>query len=102
MKPFYGTSLVTKIPYGLGFAAGTLIPGSLLYKVGGRVARGLGLVEKLIDADKIADLTKIGKMTRGAVSGALYGAGMHAEDPLEYASHVLTLGTMGGVGEVAI
>src|SRR3990167_1993605 len=49
MKPFYGTSLVTKIPYGLGFAAGTLIPGSLLYKVGGRVARGLGLVEKLID-----------------------------------------------------
>ena len=102
LKPFYGDNWTSKVPYGIGFIAGTLLPGALAFRVGGAAARGLGLVTKLKTADKVADLSRAGKLTRGAVTGALYGAGIHADNVQEYATRVVTLGAMGSAGEIVI
>lgn len=102
LKPFYGDNWTSQVPYGLGFLAGTFIPGALLFKVGSKVARGLGMVSKLKTADQIADLSRAGKLTRGAVTGALYGAGIHADNVPEYATRVLALGAVGSAGEIVI
>lgn len=102
MRQYYGDSLGTKIPYGLGYIAGTLLPGAAVFKVGGRVARGLGFVSSIRRADQVADLTRVGRFTRGAVAGALYSAGIHADDPGEYARRMLLMGGVGGVGDVAV
>ncbi len=100
LKPFYGDNWTSKVAYGLGFIGGTFIPGGLVFKVGGKVARGLGFVVKT--GDKVADLSRVGKLTRGAVSGALYGAGMHADNVPEYARQILAIGALGSAGELII
>ncbi len=100
LKPFYGDNWTSKVAYGLGFIGGTFIPGGLAFKVGGKVARGLGFTVKT--ADKITDLTRVGKLTRGAVAGALYGAGMNADNVPVYARQILTIGALGSAGELVI
>jgi hypothetical protein len=100
LKPFYGDNWTSKVAYGLGFIGGTFVPGGLAFKVGGKVARSLGFVVKT--ADKVTDLTRVGKLTRGAVAGALYGAGMHADNVPEYARQILTIGALGSAGELVI
>ena len=107
LKSYAGNSTASKIGYGLGFFGGMLIPGSLAWKVGSRVAKVAGYGEdvvkaaKLIQADNAAELMRRATLIRGAVGGALWGAGRNADDPQEYVQHIMTDAVLGGVGDVA-
>lgn len=103
MSQFYGDDLPEHGAYGLGYLAGTFLPGALAFKAANAIVRGAGGALKVFQAaDKANDLNRTGKFTRGAIAGALYGAGTHAEDLNEEIAQILSMAALGGAGDVLI
>ena len=103
LQQYKGNDTRDKIAYGLGWIAGGLAPGAVTFKLGGLAARGLKLVKNVENAgEAVADLTRMGKLVRGGVAGAVWGAGQHAEDVGEWSEHVAVNAAMFGVGDLAI
>lgn len=106
LRRYKPTEGLERVPYALGWLAGSLLPFSAAMKVGGYGARGLGYTVKTAEAlkagDMAADLTRAGLLVRGGITGALLEAGNEAEDVSEYFKDIATNAALFGVGDVAL
>lgn len=105
LDPYKGDSTAGKIGHGLGFVAGSFIPGGIFVKAGTGVVKAAslrGIPNLLKTADGVTELTRTGQFLQGGVAGALFGAGSPVPEESTRARQILQEAAFGGVLDVAL
>lgn len=103
LEQYKGDDTRDKVAHGLGWLAGSLVPGGVAFKIGSAGAKALRLVSNAEKAgEAVVELTRAGKLVRGGIAGTAWSVGQEADDAEAWAMNVATNAALFGVGDVAV